>query len=198
MTDVIDIPAPVQAALDSGATYTVAASIQLPNAQSADGNGAPWRFTAHDADVPYNGTVYLTTDSPLLRFDFATAKQSAEGNAAMVFADHSRVWEQRLAAAGVKGNAVTMLTLLPYGDNQWWPLDTFNGFTDTAEPKHDRREGGLLRVIVEDALFRAKEVPGEFATDGFQRKLSAQANQTPYDNSHKIAGVSRTRRWHTR
>lgn len=198
MSDLIDIPAPVQAALDAGAMYTVAASIQLPDALSADGAGAPWLLTAHDADVLYNGTTYKAADSPLLRFDFATAKQSSEGNAAMVFADKGRLWENRIAAAGIKGNAVTMLTLLPYGDGQWWPMDTFNAHTDSLDPRHDRREGALLNIIVQDALFRAKEVPGEWATDGFQRKLSAQAGQTPYDNSHKIVAVSRTRRWHTR
>ena len=198
MTDVIDIPPAAQAALDGGAMYTVAASIQLPNAQSADGNGAAWLFTAHDADVPYNGATYLAADSPLLRFDFPSARQSAEGEAAMVLADPGGVWESRINAAGMKGNAVTMLTLLPYGNNQGWPMDTFNAFTDSIEPKHDRREGRVLRVVCEDALFRAKEVPGEFATDGYQRKLSAQANQSPYDNSHKITSVSRTRRWHTR
>ena len=198
MTDVIDIPASAQAALDGGAMYTLAAVLTLPAAQSADGAGAPWRFVRWPDAITYAGQRFDAADSPLIRSAWSTAKQDSEGHAALELLDPRGVWEGRFVAAGVQGNPVTVLHLLPHGLGEWWPMDTFPAETVSVEPLFDPSLGRVLRVLLEDQIYRAKLTPGEWTTDAHQRKLSAAAGQDPPDNSHIVAAVARTKRWHTR
>ena len=198
MSDLIDIPATAQAALDAGVMYTIAFELTLPAAQSADGAGEPWRYIAWHRSITYGGETFVAADSPLLRFAWSDAKQDAEGRAAVEFADPLGVWEGRFTAAGMRGNAAVLHTLLPHGNNMWWPMETFRAETDSIERLQDSQRGRVLKILCEDQMFRAKFVPGEWTTDGYQRKLSAEKGQTPQDNSHIIAGIARTKRWHTR
>ena len=197
MTVPIDVPATAQAALDGGAMYVLCVSLTLPDAQSADGAGAPWRWTTAPRNVEHDGATHLAS-GPVSHVEYTSPAHDTEGRAALVLEDADRLWERRLSAAGPRGNAARLLYLLPHGDGLWWPMATFDAFTEAAEPKTDPRRGRLLRLLLEDALYRAKTARGEYATDGHQRMLSAEAGQTPHDNSHAAAHLSRQVRWHTR
>ena len=199
MTVAIDIPATAQAALDSGAMYVLCASLTLPDAQSKDGSGAPWLWTTADSNVPYGGAEYVR-DGTLHGTEWSSPAQQAEGRIALALLDPHGAWEARMLAAGVRGHAVLLAHLLPHGDGLWWPMNVFRGSTESVESRVDPAEGKITRVLCEDRIFQAKVVPGEFTTDGFQRKLSEKAglSEANYDNSHAEANVVKTKRWHTR
>lgn len=197
MTTPIEVPAAAQAALDAGRMYVVAAELALPAAQSADGAGAPWLWTTAHRNVLHGGKTYLA-GKVLRNTAFSALDRRAEGRVSLVLFDPERLWEARMLAAGVRGNAVAVQFLLPLADGTWWRMQRFAGTTEAVEPTVDRRDGRLLALKCEDALYRAKIVPGEFSTDGRQRQLSAEAGQSPYDNSHAEAARSRRKRWHTR
>ena len=194
---ITDIPATAQQALDAGAMYVVCASLTLPAAQSADGSGAPWRWTAGQRNVLHETRTYLA-DKTVRNVEYSTSGQQAEGRVALVLFDSERLWEKRLVAAGTRGNAVELLCLLPHGNKLWWEMSRFDGATESIEPLTDPRDGRVLRLLVEDAVYQAKIVRGEYATDGHQKALSAEAGQTPYDNSHAAAHLARQKRWHRR
>ena len=197
MTVPIAVPATAQAALDAGVMYVLCVSLTLPAAQSADGAGAPWLWTNAHKNVEYQSRNYLANKT-VRSTEFPTSARNAEGRVALTLYDPDRLWEQRMRSAGVRGKAVELLYLLPHGNKLWWPMQTFRGNTESVEPVNDRRDGNVLRLLVEDAVYAAKEARGEYTTDGYQKMLSSQAGQTPHDNSHAIAAIVRQIRWHTR
>lgn len=196
MARLIDMPATAQQALDDGVMYVLCAELTLPAPQS--NSGAPWRWTGAMRNITHGGKTYQA-DRTVRGTEWSTASKNAEGRIALTLFDPNGTWEGRITTAGVRGNAVTLLHLLPHGDPQvWWEMSVFNGNTESVETRRDPSAGRLLRVLLEDRVFQAKFVPGEYTTDGYQKKLSTLAGQDPYDNSHVKAALGLTERWHTR
>ena len=193
MADVIAIPATAQAALDAGAGYFFVVELALPAAQ-----GGTRRWTSAMRPTVYDGETWVADESPLRAIEFPDAAQNAEGHVAISLFDANGTWAANVQAAGQRGRPVRIVHLLPHGAGLLFPLSTFVGITVEARTVQDRREGRLLRLFVEDALYHSKIVPGEWTSHEFQVGESKRRGlaEAEYDNSHVLANVARKVPWH--
>lgn len=192
MAKLISIPATAQAELDAGKPYILLFSLTLPMAQ-----GGVRTWSSSGRQESYNGVTY-EPDIPIVQIATTKRATSTQGRGTIVFLDHDGGWEKLLRRAG-RGNPFRCITAQPHNTpRELFPLMDFQGQTARIHTRHDSRMGRTLRMDVEDKLYAASFAPGEWTSDDYQRQLSAEANQDPYDNSHIIAQKSRSVEWHRR
>ena len=164
MADLLELPATVQAALDANTRYFFVFELTMPAAQ-----GGTIKWTERMRDTLYGGETWSAKTSLLRAVEFPDAAQNAEGHAAVSIYDSDGAWEKNLIAAGRRGIPVRLIYLLPHGNGLLYPLATYKLKTVDCRSRFDRREGRLLSIFVEDALFHSDIVAGEWTTDEFQR-----------------------------
>ena len=159
--------------------------------------GVTYRYTDDASETSYDSQTW-DTGTPLLEVrNVGSAPQN--GSVELVLSDIARTWAQRFEAAGPRGNAVELRSVLPYGTNQLFLLSAFIGRTlrvANIRPQGTGVVGYRLGVECADAAAVPVGSRTQWATDSFQARLAAQTPGVTLDDSHSEANRSRELTWH--